>query len=222
MAVLAGPFDMTGSNGSSLPAALPSSATATGSSATIQGNRARLNPGTSGGYAGKQSVRWSGGTPAAVEAYTLLNFAVAGDQAFELWVRGGSTTDDGANGYFVSCSRGGTIDMYKAVSFSYTNLGSTSFSFTTGTNYGVKMYAVGTSIKCKVWTGSEPGAYSITATDSSITSGGTVHFHCGGGGSASQYLDLDDITITDGSNAVSDPPLIANVQRPLRVWRNNG
>jgi hypothetical protein len=173
-----------------------------GATATIQSNKGRCNAGTSTGYSGKMAVRYAGTNRADYEISGTLTINSATDGAFEVWIRASTTAFDGT-GYFlhIDANGGNDVSINKAVSYSYTTLQNTSLSIATSTAYKFKFYVVGTTVKAKVWaaSGSEPGSYTLSATDSSVGASGYVYVASVGGSGASYNFDVDDVTLTDGT-----------------------
>lgn len=80
------------------------------------------------------------------------------------------------NGYIFYCDiLANTVHLQKETAGSGTDIGGTgvSFTFVGGTAYQLKLQAIGTAIKAKIWdaSGAEPGTWTITATDSTYTTG---------------------------------------------------
>lgn len=194
----------TGSNGSSWNATnWASLISTTGASAQIQSNQGRLHAGTNTSYSGKRAQRKAGATIADAEWTTKFTINSATDGAFEIWHRAATGAPDGT-GYYVRVEVGtGSVELRKAVSFTYTLLDDVAgFVIAQGTQYNLKFYCVGTTLKVKVWTGTEPGSYDISLTDSSVAAAGYSYVAAIGGGSANYNVDVDDITLTDGAGNV--------------------
>jgi hypothetical protein len=199
-----GPDTFTGTNGSGLganwTAALIST---TGASCAIQGNQARSNAGTVASYGGKRADRYSGTNRADYEWTGKVTINSSTDGGVEIWIRANTGSPDGT-GYFLRIEVGtNTVRLNKAVSFTYTTLQTISGfgSITQGTQYSFKFYVVGTSVKAKFWltSGSEPGSYQLSTTDSAVAAAGYTYFATAGGGAAGFQADFDDITLTDGT-----------------------
>jgi hypothetical protein len=193
----------TGSNGASWNASNWTNLISTsGASATIQSNKGRQNAGSATGYSGKRADRWNGATHADYEFIGKVTFVNSVDGHAEIWLRASTTAYDGT-GYLCSINVGTTnnITVTKAVSYTYTTLGSASVTVTQGTTYGFRFYVVGTTIKAKVWdaSGSEPGSYNLTYTDSAVAAAGYAYLGTNGGSAANMQIDWDDITLTDGT-----------------------
>lgn len=194
--------DFTGSNGAAWSSSnWTSAAGTTGSSATIQGNRGRLNAGTNTSFSGKKAMRYATGQIADLEWIGQFTFTTTVNGGFEVWGR----TDSGAaggTGYFLRIDGGGTITINKAVSFSYTQLDSHSFTVSQNTDYKFRFYVVGTSIKAKIWlaSNSEPASYDMEATDSAVTGSNFTYVAAIGGSASGMIVDLDNVTLTNGQS----------------------
>ncbi len=103
---------------------------------------------------------------------------------------------------------GGSTELRKYTSYTGTLIGSSvAFTATAGVRYGFRFRVVGTTLQGRIWNTSsaEPGTWTITATDSTITAAGKGGLAIQPGSTASVYLDFDDITVTDGVNADPNP-----------------
>jgi hypothetical protein len=125
--------------------------------------------------------------------------------SFECWIRASTSQIDGT-GYAFACSVGTTdnVVLVLADNYDYTPLAFVSVTITQGVEYGWKHYCVGNTHKCKVWatSGSEP-AYQIDETDSTVTGSGYIYVHAKGGSTSGFDVDIDDVTLTDGSGGTS-------------------
>lgn len=191
----------TGTNGSAWNASNWTSLfAATGSSATIQGNKGRQVAGSSSGSNNKKGMRYTS-TLTDVEIAGTLSFTTSASGSVEIWLRASTSAPDGT-GYFLQFDGpGGGINLLKAVSFSYTNLSSNlgGITLASGTTYGFKFYVVGTTVKAKVWTGSEPGSYTVSTTDSAVGAAGYAYIATLNNAAANVTVDYDDVVLTDGT-----------------------
>jgi RHS repeat-associated protein len=96
-------------------------------------------------------------------------------------------------------SNSSTVKLQKFVSSSVTDLAS--FTYTADTNtQRVRFRVQGNTIQAKVWADgtSEPGSWSLTATDSAVTTAGVLQIaHSHTSGARSVYLD--DVVVTSGA-----------------------
>ena len=195
----------TGSNGASWSASWTTSGitslSTTGSSATIQGNKGRLNSGTVASYGGKKAMRYSGTNVSDAEWIGKFTLTTSIDGSFETWIRAATGAVDGT-GYVFHANLGTTnnISIIRANAYTYTTLQQASFTISQNTEYNFRFYVVGTSIKAKIWTGTEPGTYNLSSTDSAVTAAGYSYVSANGGGSAGFIVDLEDIKLTDGTS----------------------
>lgn len=177
----------------------------TGASAKVLGTRGRMDPGTLADYQGNITMRYNGTNVADVEISGLVNYYTANDGRLEVWAR----TDNGGvnpgNGYFLALTKGGTIGLYKAVSFSFLQIASATFSLITATDYKFRFSVVGSAIKARVWGAydPEPTTWNMSVTDTAVTAAGTTMLSALGGGDPGMIIDVDDIIITDGASSLT-------------------
>lgn len=103
------------------------------------------------------------------------------------------------NNFYYGVLVGGVARIGKDVSNSFTTLASTSVTYSSGNFYWLRFNLVSTNLKLKFWAdgSSEPGSWTVTTTDSSLTSGGY-----GLGSDATGSTSFDSLTVTDASTAV--------------------
>lgn len=198
----------TGSNGASWNSTNwttsgVSSLNGPGSSATIQTNRGRLNSGTNTGYNGKMAIRYNGTNRADYEMSGKITFNDNVDGHFECWIRADTSAIDGT-GYILSFNVGssGNVTIVRANGYAYTTIGTASVTVNQGSEYNWKHYCVGNTHKAKVWTGTEP-AYNINVSDSAVTAAGYCYVIAIGGNLSGFDVDLDDVTLTDGTGGAA-------------------
>ena len=198
----------TGSNGAAWNATNwttsgVSSLNTSGASATIQGNKGRLNAGTVTTYGGKMAIRYAGSNVADAEWIGKFTLTTTVDGAFECWLRASTSAPDGT-GYILSVNLGtsNNVVITRANSFAYTTLSTSSVTVSQNTEYGFRFYVVGTTIKAKIWptSGSEPSSYTATVTDSAVSAAGYSYFDSKGGNSSGFIVDVEDVTLTDGTS----------------------
>lgn len=148
--------------------------TSTGAStAVLNSNRGRMTLSQAGSYTDRMTQRLvAAGQWADVIMRGTVEFPNLTSENFgQAWVRAGTNIQ--ADGYFVSLSPFyGDVGLYKRVGGTQTQLGSSvAFGWAANTPTSWLIEAVGTTIRCKVWTGSEPGGYTISQTDTSHSSG---------------------------------------------------
>lgn len=94
----------------------------------------------------------------------------------------------------------------KIVSGSNTDLFTTSFTVSTATYYWVRFRIVGSNLYARVWAdgGSEPGTWTLTGTDSSITGSGGFGLTINANNTNSTW-DFDSFTVTDATTTIVFP-----------------
>jgi hypothetical protein len=194
--------NFTGSNGASWNATNWIIAkNTTGATATIQANRGRMNAGSITGYSGKMAMRRNAAAIADVEIAGIVNFGTTSiDGGLEIWLRS-DTNADSTTGYFLSIDRNGNPFVgYTTTGTSFPTIGNITLPINGSTDYSFRFYAVGTTIKAKVWatSGAEPVAYQVSITNSAVSAAGAVTVHAKGGNSGGFTFDLDDVVVTNG------------------------
>ncbi|MCA1832893.1 MAG: DNRLRE domain-containing protein [Actinobacteria bacterium] len=125
------------------------------------------------------------------------------------------------NAYRVEvASDSSTIKLQKFVNSSVTQIGSLTYSMDTNPQR-VRFQVQGSSIKVKVWPAgtTEPAAWSISATDTTITGAGVVqltHSHSSG----THTLYVDDVTLSTPAPAVS-PGVTTYIGGPTGLLATN-
>lgn len=162
--------------------------TSTGASAAVlNSNRGRMTLSQAGSYTDRMTQRLvAAGQWADVILRGTVEFPNLTSENFgQAWVRAGTNIQ--SDGYFLSLSPFyGDVGLFKRVSGTQTQLGtSVAFGWAANTVTSWLIEAVGTTVRCKVWTGSEPGGYTISQTDTSHSSG-WLGLSLDGGASTSQ------------------------------------
>jgi hypothetical protein len=106
----------------------------------------------------------------------------------------------------------GGLHINRRISGANSELATGSFTATVGTEYNLRFQIIGTALKGKIWTGSEPGSWTVQTTDSSISSGGFAFLASTTGPGSIIY---DDLLVTD---AVSSTTLIVNITEQLTTF----
>lgn len=104
-----------------------------------------------------------------------------------------------ANNFYYGVFEAGKALIGKDVSGTFTTINSVAFSYSTSNFYWLRFNLVGTNLKLKIWqdgTG-EPGSWTVTTTDASLSSGGY-----GLGSDAVGSTNFDHLTVTDAATAV--------------------
>lgn len=143
-------------------------------------------------------VKLGSGTSANAEGLVRLRASDTNATSSGIVLRAtGSTTFYRARLSANSSSVG--IALIKVISGTSTNLFTASFTQTASTYYWLRFRCVGTSLFAKVWAdgNAEPGSWTISGTDSSISSAGNYGIHTNSN-STSTTWDFDNFTVTDG------------------------
>lgn len=199
----------TGTDGAAWPAQWTTTGVpaGTGSSATIQSNAGRLTYPTVAGYV-DGPIKYLNGMSASRDFDITVTVTFATIQEEYLQVMG-RVSADAAEGYGVNLYPHNGTTTCGLVRWDTTN-GITGLTgdlaagtWTAGVPRKVRVQGVGDTIRVKVWdaSGSEPGAWLGSATDTLYTSrSGRVAVKNGTGASTSgSFATLDDLTVTDGS-----------------------
>jgi len=191
----------TAGNGAAWPAQWVTGTTATGGTVDVQSNRGRLASGAQGGYSGASRVSrrlniaavadvevsgtW---TPDATEPYGVV--AVRADNTIDTQV-----------GYYLTLDKSGTLSLTRRAAYTSTPLGSFPFAAASNTTYGFRLRAVGSSIRARVWSGTEPTTWQLDVTDTGVSAPGAVGLSVAGGAAATQHsIAFDDLAVTNGEN----------------------
>lgn len=118
------------------------------------------------------------------------------------------------NDFYYGVLVSGTVAIGKDVAGSFTTLTSTSFSYSTANFYWLRFNLSGSTLKLKVWQDgtSEPGSWTVTTTDSSLSSGGY-----GLGSDATGSTSFDSLTITDAPSISTFTRTITPVTAALKT-----
>jgi len=182
--------------------------TAGGGSATYQSTALKFQSGNQGGYAGTSRTSRSFNITSVADIEISGTFTHDTNEAYPLiMVRATTSTVDYPNGYYLQLRKGSTLVVGKLVSYSGTDLSSVSKTISASTTYGFRFQVIGNALKARVWTGSEPGTWDISITDSSFTSAGKAGITIGAGNAAVNHaVTFDNIVVTDGASLVDKGP----------------
>lgn len=190
--------NFTGTNGAAWSGTYWTTAKRSGASAsTIDTNRGKQALSTSGNYTDYETQRHLNGNVQDGMLEGTINWPTDNEQFNQIWFRGESALQN--NGYFFSIEPSyNNIRFYKRVGGTQTALGSnTAFTLAAGTTYNWKVEWTGSTLRAKVWTGSEPGAWTVSITDTSFTAAGHSGLGTDGGLAATAYTVFwDDVTLT--------------------------
>ena len=193
----------TGSTGAAWSSSWTQSKSTGASTATIDANRGKHVTSASGSYADSRADRLTWGTTVDAIITGTINFPADTEAFAQVHFR--QTTTNFTNGYFFSIEPSyNTIRFYKRVSGTQSGLGTaTTFTLNASTTYSWKVEATGTTLRAKVWTGSEPGSWTVSITDSSHTAAGYVGLEFdGGSAAAARTCYWDAITLDVPTSAV--------------------
>ena len=101
-----------------------------------------------------------------------------------------------ANDFYYGVLNAGSAVIGKDVAGGFSTLASATFSYSAGTAYWLRFRLVSTNLYFKAWQdgATEPGTWTVTATDSSLASGG---FGLGCDSSSGTNTQFDSLTVTD-------------------------
>lgn len=190
--------DFTGTNGAAWSSTYWTTAKRTGASAsTIDTNRGKQVLSTSGNYTDYETQRHVNGNIVDGMLEGTINWPTDNEQFNQIWFRGESALQN--NGYFLSIEPSyNNVRFYKRVGGTQTALGTnTAVTLNASTTYNWKVEWTGTTLRCKVWTGAEPGTWLVSITDSSFTAAGHSGIGTDGGLAAIAYTVFwDNVTLT--------------------------
>ena len=186
-------YDWTGTTGAAWPS--PWVSTAAGGSITIQSNRGRITT-LADDYVTARASR-----PGVANGELLLDVTLAttAEHYVDIEVRGSSTTAFG-NGYSLSMDpAGGGVALTEWAAGADTPLATAAFTFA-ATTYRVRLRFDGSSLQAKVWaaSGTEPSAWTLEATDATVTAAGNVHLAVtSGAATVARSVTFDNYALTD-------------------------
>lgn len=166
----------TGTNGNAWASPWVSARRTGSGTSTIDTNRGKQIASTSGNYTDYETQRFGSVITGDGITSGTVRFPTDNEVFAQVWMRGDSTLGNpsSGNGYFWSIEpQYNSVRLYKRVGGTQTALGSGAVAFTlaANTDYSWKMECTGTTIRAKIWTGSEPGSWTQSVTDSSHSSG---------------------------------------------------
>lgn len=168
----------------------------TDASAKIIGNAGRLDTGSSVSYSGRATVARKGSALADGEWLLTAVFPEAGNGGLQVFLRTDPAT---ITGYYFQIQLGTGLSLGKAVNGEFSTLQNLpGVSATIGASYKLRFRIIGTVLQAKAWpTGTaEPGAWNMTATDSTITTPGSALLQAVGGSAARTLVDIDAAQFT--------------------------
>lgn len=92
----------------------------------------------------------------------------------------------------------GQLRLYKRTGGTTTQVGSSvAFTLSASTTYGMTLQCVGTAIKGRIWTGTEPSTWQIEVTDSSVAGPGQFQIALLSQAAGTLRVDWDDVSLDD-------------------------
>lgn len=168
----------TGTNGDAWASPWVTAKRTGSGTSTIDTNRGKQVASTTGSYSDYETQRYGSVTTADGTISGTVRFPTDNEVFAQCWMRGDTTLGTpgggGGNGYFFSIEPSyNQVRLYKRVGGTQTALGSGAVAFTlaAATDYSWKMECTGTTVRAKIWTGSEPGSWTQSVTDSSHSTG---------------------------------------------------
>ena len=172
--------------------------TSTGGTATYQSNGLKFSTGAAGAYSGAARITRNFNITDRTDIEVFGTFTTDANEPYgEVYARATMSTVDVSNGYTLRLDAiGTTYTIEKVVSFSGTGIGTATKTINASTTYGFRFRVVGTSLKARVWTGTEPSSWDIDITDSTFTAAGKSGLSVGAGNAAVNHvITFDDITV---------------------------
>lgn len=188
-----------------------SNGTGTGGEATILSNAGTCRSGTAGSYGASTPTMRSANITSPTDVIISGTWKPDANEPYgSVYARSVVTGADNQSGYVLQLNKNGTITLLQVTGYGgagSATLGSFSFAASSNTIYGFKLSCVGSTIRCKVWSGSEPGTWDVSVTDTVWTTAGKVGVRVAGGGAAVQHIiTFDDIVVDDGTSGVNITP----------------
>lgn len=164
----------TGSNGSAWASPWVNARRTGSGSSTIDTNRGKQVSSSNGNYTDYETSRYNGVTFENAVLSGTVTFPTDNEVFGQVWMRADSTIGNptNGNGYFLSIEPVyNVIHLFRRVNGTQTSLASSvPVTIAANTTYNFKMECAGTTIRGKLWTGTEPD-WMTSATDSSHASG---------------------------------------------------
>lgn len=204
----------TGSNGAAAPDFVTSEAgTGTGSE-VIQGNKWRFSTSGSAGHVCRgilPSAKWQSAEGRATILWTTAASG-PGNIVPEIALRTSGNwdteIDSPVTGYKCIFLQGSGIGLFKRIAGTTTQLGSyAAKTITTSTTYGFTLETTGTTIRCRMFTGTtDPGgAWDVSVTDSAIPGPGQFQIAMLSQDAAVLTTDWDDLTLDNLATGATGP-----------------
>lgn len=157
-------------------------------------NNIASNKGTADTASGSYNVNTLGsGTLLNCDIYTNYTPGASGDSGGPV-----ARYTDSSHWYYSDIGNlGQFVEIGKDVGGSFSTIASAAFTWSTGTTYTVRFRVVGTNLQLKAWVqgSSEPANWTVTGTDSSLSSAG--NFGLGYDPAGATALKFDTFTVDD-------------------------
>lgn len=204
----------TGSNGAAAANLVVSNAGTGTGSCVIQGNKLRMTTSGSAGHVirailpsaqwqsaeGRATITWT--TPASGPGNIVpqIQLRTSGNWDTEI--------DSPVLGYKCIFLQGSGVGLFKRTGGTTTQLGSyVSKTITTSTTYGFTLETTGTTIRCRMWTGSSDpgGSWDISVTDSAVAGPGQFQMALLSQDAAVLSVDWDDLSLDNLLTSATGP-----------------
>lgn len=188
------------------------------------GHRNALRLRLVGGGTGFNAITWnapSGNDQEVLALCRLLDVSATTPRVF-LRASGAAAAE---TAYYFGFDSGTTWRLWKVVGGAITSLGSgtgpelvTSYGVA-GTYFWVRLQAIGTAVKARVWLDgeAEPGSWLISVTDSAVTTGAPG---VGSNGDGDASMEWDFVSVSTDPSTTSAPGK-ASRPKPLEEWSRN-
>lgn len=200
----------TGTNGAAWPAQWAGGITGTGTN-KIQSNAGAMAVSAAGVNA--QYISTMTAVSAVDYTCTLSGSALAGQAGLSIGTFAGDFFVD--SGYTLAVQFANQqLQIYSTDATDTTNtlLATQAFTLVAGTTYNVRLRRVGAIISGKVWTGTEPASWTITATATNVY--GTGQVHLSGQSASAVTFTFDNLTVTDATSTPTSITSAAVVPSP--------
>lgn len=189
--------DWTGTDGAAWSATWTTGFTGSGT-VTLQSGWGRIAVGSSGIVS-----RRLASTPTENAGNITFKYRVSGWVFPEFLMRHNTTVLDRETDYGLRLPtpQDGTLRLYRHASYAYGSaLAAVPFPVVAGQVVRCRILVDASNFKVKVWAdgASEPAAWNVDATDTTITAAGYWGFYAGSAGTAGAHLEIDDFHWDDG------------------------
>jgi len=178
-----------------------------GASATYQSEAMRFSSGNAGGYAGTNRVTRNFNYTYTADGVITFDYTIDANEPYGLVAWRATTSGvDYPSGYFLSLTKSWAAKIIKSVSYSATDLVTSSFTHTAGTLYHGEINVTGSTFNVYLWAdgGSKPGTPTLSSTgDTTFTGAGTWGISVAAGNAAVNHsITFDNVVVSDGAGTV--------------------